>query len=179
MEQLSWIVCKPLAGRVRAKDSLILDESCSSPQPWELCGPPAVAKGKWGKRIWKLSTKPLLLLKTLERFGERPVMAIACGGHKECVCGSSDVELLAMSASHSRPCGSFPLPCVFQCQPNSFPVCHLSVITGTRDSWWAHSDLRWRGSWYWQVKCECFKDWILVPMGHWLVKLNRTLGRQP
>lgn len=55
-------------------------------------------------------------------------------GTRTVVCGSSDAELLVMNVSHLSLCGSLPLPCVSQCQPNLFPVCHLSVITRMRDS---------------------------------------------
>lgn len=73
--------CKHLAGWFRSQG--LFDPRrvlFMSPALGTLCSPCAVAKGKWGKRIWKLSTKPLLLLRTLECFSERPVMVIACGG---------------------------------------------------------------------------------------------------
>lgn len=59
-----------------AKDGLILEWALFISPALGRCSPRAVAKGKWGKRIWKLSTKPLLLLKTLECFSERPVMVV-------------------------------------------------------------------------------------------------------
>lgn len=66
-------------------------------------------------------------------------MVTACGGHKECCFVEAQMRnclqcVTLFERNTLSVCGSFPLPCAFQCQPNSFPVCHLSVIPRMRDS---------------------------------------------
>lgn len=78
---------------LEAKGGLIL-EHCSPvhlPGSWRFCALLVLLLRGSGERDWKLSTKPLLLLKTLECLHERPVMVIHVKGTSNVVRGSSDV----------------------------------------------------------------------------------------